>query len=107
MALPLMDRLDYMLQIVRALEFLHHKGISHEALATKKIMLTDSGVVKLAMLGRRGGNVLFKPFEEARDRSTSVSSQESIELLSPDMMAASALYDEDVMAWMVQILLQT
>jgi len=101
MALPLITRMDYMLQIVSALKFLHQNGVSHEALAAKKIMIADGHIVKLAMLGRRGGNVLFKPFEEGRERSSSTGSHESIELLSPDMVTASALFDEDVMAWMV------
>lgn len=99
LALPLVERLDYVIQILRALRFLHEHGISHEALATKKVMMSNPYTVKFVMLGRRGGNILY---QATADRRASSASRESIELLSPDMVAAAALYDEDVMAWMVR-----
>ncbi|EDQ86142.1 uncharacterized protein MONBRDRAFT_38524, partial [Monosiga brevicollis MX1] len=93
LALPLVHRLDFVVQASRALQYLHSCGISHEAVAAKKFFVDDSRSIRIAALGRRGGNLQHRA---TRERSFSVSSVQS----GFDNLETSRQFDTDVMQWM-------
>ena len=93
--LPMVDRLMFVIQVAAGMAYLHERSITHEALATKRLLVDDGRMVKIGTLGRRGGHVRAAP-ERRRDSIASPHRQEL------DRELASVTYDIDVMQWMVR-----